>query len=219
MCAVAVISSYTFLPILLESLVASSVQKSLGLAEAPEVDLASDPALNVFLGKFEEGRVRFESTEPASETTVGLDPFDLDVFRSLASGRISSEEPLSGVLRAELSEEEVASIAASYAVAPVRYVELEEGRVAVGSEAEVLGLGVPVGVEGEVDVENGVLRFEPSQLRVFGEPLPSRLERRLLQETDFSYSLGELMGGADVTGVEVHEDRLVFTGEVTLPAS
>ncbi len=161
----------------------------------------------------------FEGTAPVSETSVNLDPFDLDVLGSVAGGRIRSEEPLSGALRVELSEEEVAGIAASYAVAPVRYVELEESRVSVGSEAEVLGLSVPVGAEGEVKVEDGVLRFEPSQLRVFGEPLPSRLERRLLQETDFSYPLGELMGGAEISRVEVHEDRLVFTGEVTLPAS
>ncbi len=182
------------------------------------MDLTSDPPPNVFLGKFEEGWVNFESTELASETTVNLDPFDLDVLGSLASRRIKSGEPLSGTLRAELSEEEVAGIAASYAVAPVTDVELEEGKITVGSEVEVVGVRVPVRAEGEVAVQNGVLRFEPRQLRVFGEPLPSRLERRLLREADFSYPMGELAGGAEVTGVEVYEDRLIFTGDLTLPA-
>ncbi len=179
------------------------------------MNLTSDPAPNVFLGKFEEGWVKFESTEPASEITVDLDPFDLDLLGSLVSGRIRSEKPLSGTLRAELSEEEVARIASSYGVAPVKGVELEEGMVTVDSEVEVVGVSVPVGVKGEVALQDGALRFEPRQLRVFGEPLPSRLERRLLREADFSYPVGELTAGAEVSGVEVHEDRLVLTSEVT----
>ena len=183
------------------------------------MDLTSAPPPNVFLGKFEEGQVNFESTELASETTVNLDPFDLDVLGSLMSRRITSEVPLSGTLRAELSEEEVTGIAASYAVAPVSDVELEEGKITVGSEVEVVGVRVPVRAEGEVAVQNGALRFEPRQLRVFGEPLPNRLERRLLREADFLYPVDELAGEAEVSGVEVYEDRLIFTGEVTLPAS
>lgn len=183
------------------------------------MDLTIDPPPNVFFGKFEQGRVSFEGIEPASETSVALDPFDLDVLGSVAGGRIRSEEPLSGTLRAELSEEEVVRIASSYAVVNVSDVELEEGKITVGSEPEVLRLSVPVGAEGEVAVHDGALRFEPRQLRVFGEPLPSRVERRLLREADFTYPLGELAGGAEISGVEVHEDRLIFTGDVTLPAS
>ncbi len=45
--------------------------------------------------------MNFESTEPAGETMVALDPFDLDVLGSLMSGRVRSEKPLSGTLRAE----------------------------------------------------------------------------------------------------------------------
>ncbi len=80
-------------------------------------------------------------------------------------------------------------------------------------------MSIPVGADGEVAVQDGALHFEPRQLRVFGEPLPSRLERRLLREADFSYPVDEMVGGAEVSGVEVHEDRLIFTGEVTLPVS
>ena len=202
----------------MESLVASSVQESLGLAEAPDVDLTSDPPPNVFLGKFEQGRVSFEGTQPVSETSVNLDPFDLDVLGSVAGGRIRSEGPLSGALRAELSEEEVVRIASSSAAAPVRGVELEEGKVTVDSEVEVLGFSIPVGAEGEVDVQNGILRFEPRRLDALGQQVPDRLARRLLWEADFTYPLGELAGGAEISEVEVHEDRLVFTGDVTLPA-
>lgn len=176
-----------------------SVQETLGLSE---VDLTSAPAPNIFLGKFEEGQ-------------VDLVPFDLDVLGSLASGRVRSEGPLSGTLRAELSEEEVAGIAVSYAVASARGVELEEGRVTIGSEVEVLGLSVPVGAEGKVAVQDGALRFEPRRIEALGRQAPDRLARRLLREAVFSYPVGEL---AEVSGVEVHEDHLVFTGEIMLTA-
>ena len=161
----------------------------------------------------------FESTEPASETWVDLDPFDLDVLGSMASRRIRSKEPLSGALRAELSEEEVFRIASSYAAAPVRGVELEEGRVTVDSEVEILGVSVPVGAEGEVDVQDGALRFKPRRIDALGQQVPDRLARRLLWEANFTYPLGELLGGAEVSAVDVQEGRLVFTGEVTVPAS
>lgn len=202
----------------MESLVASSVQESLGLTETPDVDLTSDPPPNVFLGKFEQGQVSFEGTQPVSETSVNLDPFDLNVLGSVAGGRIRSERPLSGALRVELSEEEVVRIASSSAVAPVRGVELEEGKITVDSEVEVLGFSVPVGAEGEVDVQDGTLRFEPRRIDALGQQVPDRLARRLLREADFTYPLGELAGGAEISEVEVHEHRLVFTGDVTLPA-
>ena len=50
-----VISIYTLLPTLLEGLVARNLRDGLGLAEAPEVNLVSDPAPSVLLGRFEEG--------------------------------------------------------------------------------------------------------------------------------------------------------------------
>lgn len=90
--------------------------------------------------------MNFESTEPAGETMVALDPFDLDVLGSLVSGRVRSGEPLSGTLRVEFSEKEVAGISSS--IVPVRGVELEEGRVTISSEVEVLRLSVPVEAEG-----------------------------------------------------------------------
>ena len=67
---------------------------------------------------------------------MNLDPFDLHVLGSVTSGRIESEEPLSGSLGAELPEEEVAKMAASSGTttAPVRAVELEEGWMIVDSE-------------------------------------------------------------------------------------
>ncbi len=71
----------------------------------------------MLLGRFEEGRVTITIPELGGvrpdKATVDLGPFDLDVLRSLASRCIRGEGPLSGALRVELSEEEVARLASS----------------------------------------------------------------------------------------------------------
>lgn len=219
LCAVAIIGAYTFVPSLLEGLVARSLRDGLGLANAPEVNLVSDPAPSVFLGKFEEGEITLTNSELGGvrpdEVTVDLEPFDLDVPGSVASGRIESEGPLSGTLRVELSEEEVARLAAfsDTLAAPVRDVRLEDGYLVLGFEVEALGTRLPVGVEGKVVLrDGGELRFEPQRLEVLGEPLPERLTRRLLEGVDFAYPI-ELPFEGEISGVEIHEDRLVLTGE------
>jgi LmeA-like phospholipid-binding len=217
LCAVVLISTYTFLPPLLENLVARNLQNRLGLSERPEVDLTSDPPPNVLLGRFEEGRVTITNPELGGvrpdEATVDLRPFDLDMLGSLASGRIRGEGPLSGVLRVELSEEEVARLASSGAPGVrVTGVELGEGYLAVGSEVEILGARVPVRVEGDFDLRDGELRFEPSRLEALGTPVPRRFTQDLLRGASFAYPVEIPFG--EVSGVELQEDRLVLTGEV-----
>jgi len=223
-CAIVILSVYTFLPPFLESLVARSLKDNLNLADAPEVNLVGDPAPNVLLGKFEEGEVTLASPELAGvnpdEVTVDLEPFDLDIPGSLVSGRIESEGPLSGILRMELSEKEVARLASSSGIsgtspaAPVKSVRLEEGYVVFGSEVEVFGARIPFGVEGQVLLKEGELLFQPSRLEAFGEPIPDRLSRSLIGEAGFAYPLDELPFEGELSGVEVHEDRLVLSGEV-----
>jgi hypothetical protein len=56
---------------------------------------------SISLGGADLGEVR------AEKVALDLDPFDLDVLRSLARGAPTAEEPLSGTLRAALSEKEV----------------------------------------------------------------------------------------------------------------
>ncbi len=208
------------LPSLLEGLVARNLRDGLGLIEAPEVNLVSDPAPSALLGKFEEGEITLTSPEldgvRPDEVTINLEPFDLDVRGSVASGRIESEEPLSGTLRAELSEEEVVRLANSSdnLAAPVRGVRLEEGYLVVGSEVEALGARVPVGVEGEVALRDGELLFEPRRLEALGGDVPERLTRGLLEGVDFAYPI-DLPFEGEVSGVEIHEERLVLTGEVS----
>lgn len=220
LCAVVVIGVYTLLPSLLEVLVARNLRDGLGLVEAPEVNLVSDPAPSVLLGRFEEGEITLTNPELGGvrpdEVKIYLEPFDLDVPGSVASGRIESEGPLSGTLRAELSEEEVARLANSSdnLAAPVSNVRLEEGYLVVGSEVEALGGRVPVGVEGEVGLRDGELLFEPRRLEVLGGDIPERLARGLLKGVDFAYPI-ELPFEGEVSRVEVHEERLVLTGEVS----
>ena len=137
LCTVVLISTYTFLPPLLANLVARDLQNRLGLSERPEVDLTNDPPPNVLLGRFEEGRVTITNPELGGvrpdKATVDFRPFDLDMLGSLASGRIRGEGSLSGALRVELSEEEVARLASSSAPGVrVTGVELGERYLAVG---------------------------------------------------------------------------------------
>ena len=66
LCALALISTYTFLPPLLEKLVARDLQGRLGLAARPEVDLTSDSLPNMLLSRFEEGRVTNTNPELGS---------------------------------------------------------------------------------------------------------------------------------------------------------
>jgi hypothetical protein len=186
------------------------------------VKLVSDPAPGVLWGRFEDGEVTLTNPELGyvrpDEVKIYLEPFDLDVPASVAGGRIESKEPLSGMLRVELSEEEVARLAAfsETLAAPVRGVRLEEGYIVVGFEVEALGTRVPVGVEGDIVLRSGgELGFEANRLEVLGEPLPERLTRRLLEGVDFAYPI-ELPFEGEVSEVAIHEERLVLTGEVSV---
>ena len=113
--AVLLVSSCVLLPLLLEKLVAQGLQSGLGLADEPHVEIRGDLPLGTLAGEFEEGQVTFANPElpgdvRPDEVTVDLDPFDLDVLGSVASGRLRVEEPVSGELRIELSEEEIVEI-------------------------------------------------------------------------------------------------------------
>jgi hypothetical protein len=121
------------------------------------------------------------------EETVNLDPFDLHVLGSVTSGRIKSEEPLSGSLGAELPEEEVAKIAVSSGTttAPVSAVELEEGWIIVDCEVWLRGVGTGE-LEGSLVLRNGALVFRAERVEAFGRLAPKRLIQGLLRGVDFS---------------------------------
>jgi hypothetical protein len=205
------VGAYVLLPAFLENLVAEDLQYELGLSEKPEVNLEGNP-LGVLAGKFEGGRVTFRDLDldgvRPDRVIVDLNPFDLDVLGSLKSGWIKSESPLSGGFEMDVSQEEIARIAASTGV--VKGVELEEGRMAVDLEAGNFGGRVPVGVEGNLTLQNGVLHFEPTRAEAFGASIP----QQMLRGAGFSYPISGSPFGGVLSNVEVHKDHLVFSGRV-----
>ena len=210
---------YFLLSSLFEVAVAQNLQGRLGLSSAPEVDFGGDPA-NALTGEFGGGRVVLPGYDLGGVrpevVVIELAPFDVDVLGSLTSGRMLFQQPPSGTLRAELSEGEVARIAASEVVGfPVRGVDLEEGRAFARTEVNAFGQAVPVSVKGGVGAQNNALNFEPRSVEAAGVTVPGRLTRELLQSTSFIYPIVGLPAGVQITGAEVGRDRLVLTGEVT----
>jgi hypothetical protein len=216
--AILVVGAYVLLPRLLDDLVARSLQSRLGLNETPEVSLQGD-SFSLLTGKFDGGTVVLPGLDLGGvrpeETSVELAPFDLDVLGSLTSGQLQTGTPLSGTLRMQLSEAEVTRLAKTGATSfPVSNVDLEEGVVAVGSEADVLGQRIPVSVEGILDLQNNSLVFEPRGVEAFGVKVPDRLTRRLLQGTSFVYPIEPLPAGDTLTGIQIQKDQLILTGEI-----
>lgn len=219
--AIALIGSYTFLPPLLELAVARGVQRDLGLTNEPEVSLASRPPPKMLAGTFSQGKVEMSGLDlgdgiQTDRVTIDLDPFNVDVLQSATSGSLRSRGPLSGTMRAELSEKSVTEIARSRIEQfPVKDVTLEENSVRVSSEVELLGLGVPVSVEGGLNARRGnILEFTPEAVRAFGVPVPKRITDSLLTGTDFTYPLEGLPYDTRVNGVELRKDRMILTGDV-----
>jgi hypothetical protein len=208
-----VIGTYTFLPPLVEGMVARNIQDGLGLEARPRADLRGDPPPEMLAGRFSGGRISLGAADlggvRAERVTLDLDPFDLNLPASILSGTIESEEPLSGTLRTEVPEEEVSRL--TKADVPVRDIELEEGRALVRSEVQVLGFDVPVSVQGNLALRDGELIFVPRRVSA---PVPQELAEQLLAGADFAYPLGGLPYGVEITGVEVTEGRLVLSGEI-----
>lgn len=216
--AVLLIGPYTFLPSVLEYAVARDVQARLGLDKSPDVDLESDPALGMLAGKFSDGNislkgVKFGGVRPES-ATIDLDPFDVDVVKSIREGSISVREPLSGRLRVAIPEAEVSRLAAANSDVPVQGVDIKKDRVVVNSEAEMLGTTVPANATGDFGLSGERLIFEPRSLEAAGVPVPDELADQLLAGTGFEYPLRGLPYGATITGAETEDGRLVLKGDV-----
>jgi hypothetical protein len=216
--AVALIGAYTFLPPFLEASVARDVRDRLALTETPEVRLESEPQPAVLAGSFSGGRVSLRGVSlggaRAGSAVVNLDPFEVDLSRSLIRGETVGEEPLSGDLRVRVSETEISRLVGEAADTPVSGVELEEGRMVARSATSVFGIEVPISVSGNLDLRGGDLVFEPRSLEAAGIPVPDDVSDQLLEEAAFAYPLEGLLDGARVTGVRVEKDSLVLTGRI-----
>ena len=216
--AVVLGSLYVFLPPFLEASAARGIQDRLGLEKTPQLELERGTLPGVLAGRFPGGRVTMEGVEfggiRSVRVVLDLDPLDLDLPSSILRGAIESQKPLSGALQAEVSEEEISRLTRAAAEVPVREVELEEDRVVVGSEASVLGLALPVSVQGSLALRGGALVFEPQRVTALGRPVPEGLGEQLLAGAGFSYPLHGLPRGTEVTRVEVAEGYLVLSGKM-----
>lgn len=216
---VLLIVPYLVLPPIIENLVARDVQDRLGLAERPAVQLESDPQWRMLLGEFSGGKVSVGETDlngvRAEGVTMDLDPFNMDVGKSLRSRAAVVERPVSGRARLTVSEEEVSRLARQNARVPVDGVELKKGDVTVESEASVLGTTFPVTVDGGVGVDGDALVFRPRTVRAAGVTVPENLADSLLEETAFRYPVGGLPYGGRVTGAETVDGAVVLTGRVS----
>ena len=212
------IGPYTFLPSLIEYAVATDVQNRLGIEKRPEVELRSDPPLAMLKGEFSGGRVAMRNVElggvRAEKASIDLDPFDIDVWDTMKSGRVVDRQPLSGALKIEVPEEEIASLARKNSGMPVTDVKVRRDEVLIDSEASALGTQFPVSVQGELVVEDGDLVFQPEVLEAAGVPVPDELADRLLSGADFGYPLDRLPYQTTIDGVDTEEGRVVLDGRV-----
>lgn len=213
------VGSYTFLPEAVGERFERDLHRQLGLDERPEVELESDPPPSILLGRFEEGSITlggagFGEVRP-ERVEIDLEPFKLDVLGSLSSEGLESREPLSGELEAVVSEGEVTRLAEErLEEPPITGVSLENGRLLVELDAEVLGIRVPISVRGGLRVEEENLVFEPQRVRAFGESISGDLSERLVSRAEFRYPLDELPYGASISEAEIQNERLILRGEI-----
>jgi hypothetical protein len=212
------IGPYTFLPSLLEYGVARDIRARLGVEEQPSVRLKSDPPLRMLAGEFSGGRIVMKNADLGSVTakkaSIDLDPFDINVWATMKSGRVVDREPLSGALQVDVSATEVSRLAKAGSEVPIEGVAVHEGAVVVGSEVSAFGTQVPVSIEGEPDVRDGELVFEPQALTASGVKVPEELADKLLAGASFEYPLDRLPYRTRITGVHAEEGRIVLSGRV-----
>jgi hypothetical protein len=212
------VGPYTFLPSLVEYAVARDVKARLGAEKPPDVKLKSDPPLRMLAGEFSGGRIIMKNTElgnvNAERARIDLDPFDVNLWATMKSGRVVDREPLSGDLRVDLPEAEVSRLAKAGSAIPIEGVDVGEDGIVIRSEVSALGTEFPASVEGEPSVRDGELIFEPQTLTAAGVRVPDELVEKLLAGTSFEYPLDRLPYRTRVTGVQTEGGRLVLSGRV-----
>ena len=213
------VGAFVLVPFLLEVVVARDLQDRLGLSSTPEVEVRGNP-VGMLTGGVGGGRVVLPGYDLGGINTkrveIELSPFDVNVLGSLTGGRLAFEKPISGALRAVLSEAEVGRIAASEVTGfPVRDLQLEEGQATAQTEAYAFGQSLPVAVEGNASAQDNALTFEPSNVEAAGVTVPQGLAGELLEAIGFVYPIEGLPPEVEITGARIAPDRLVLTGDVT----
>lgn len=216
---VMVIGSYTFLPPFVERQFENDIRNRLSLDETPEVELNSEPPLNILAGKFNSGKIvirglDLEGIRP-ERVVVDLDPFNLDLLGSVKAGALKSEEPLAGEVTMNLSEGELTRLANTGNRGPtVQDVSLEPGRMTVDVQAQVIGVNVPVSVTGTLKLRARTLEYEPERISAFGVRLPQSLSDQLVSQSGFEYPLEDLPYGTDISDIRVEEGKVVVEGRI-----
>jgi hypothetical protein len=212
------IGPYTFLPSLIEYAVARDIKARLGAEKPPEVELKSDPPLRMLAGEFSGGRIIMKNTDlgnvNAERARINLDPFDINIWATMKSGRVVDRESLSGDLRVDLPEAEVSRLAKAESGIPTEGVEVQQDGIVIHSEFSALGTAFPASVEGEPSVREGELIFEPQSLTAAGVRVPDELAEKLLAGTSFEYPLDRLPYRTRITSVQTESGRLVLSGRV-----
>jgi hypothetical protein len=212
------VGPYTFLPSLLEYAVARDVKARLGAEKPPDVKLESDPPLRMLAGEFSGGRIIMKNTDlgnvNAERARINLDPFDINIWATMKSGRVVDRESLSGDLRVDLPEAEVSRLAKAESGIPTEGVEVQQDGIVIHSEFSALGTAFPASVEGEPSVREGELIFEPQSLTAAGVRVPDELAEKLLAGTSFEYPLDRLPYRTRITSVQTESGRLVLSGRV-----
>lgn len=216
---VLVVGSYTFLPPVVNSMLAKELQVNMGLVETPDVRLSSNPPPAMLAGGFQGGQVVIPDATwggmHADRVVIDLNPFKLAPLQSLKTGGLVTRQPLSGGVRVELSEAELTRIAKSQVQnMPIDGVALQNGKVIVESTLSALGTQVPVSVEGNLEVQDNQLVFVPEGLNAAGVRLPETLNSRLLKQVRFKFPLTDIPFKGNITGVQVTENYLTLLGEV-----
>ena len=214
---------YTYLPGLVDGVVSRDLQARMGLSEPPRVKLRSDPPYAMLGGRFSSGTIEMEGAAFGNIHTrrirVRLGSFELDVLRSLVSGRLVSREPMKGSVKITLSEDEVKRMAVSEVRAvSIKSLALRPGRVEIGSEAVLAGVSVPVSVVGSVAVRDGGIVFSPTRVSAFGLSLPRVVNDAILSGISFFYPIRNLPFPIRLDGVEVRTGRAVLRGTITIPS-
>ncbi len=142
------LAPHTFLPAVLESVDARTVQDQGGLVRPPEVELGSSPPAMMYAGSFSEARISVRGYEiggvPTKSVALELDPFDLNLLEGVMSRMVSTAEPLTGRLQVNFSKVTSSRLSRAGFAAPPQSVELTHDQILLILSGQ-LPMGVPIG--------------------------------------------------------------------------